>query len=142
MVMGTSNLFQLMIYLDNERRVFVLNLELANRSILNCLELAAEKGEFIYTRRDQRRLGKSKALIQFAKENGYVVLVHSQIVAREFKKRYEYQFIKEIDYPNRYLDGLGPFVFDEGCSPAHINELTRHGFKIITGFMSEGPITD
>jgi hypothetical protein len=119
-----------------------LKLELANRSILNCLELAAEKGEFINTRRNQRYLGKTKALIQFAKENGYIVLVHNRIFARELQKQYGYELIKGIDYTIEGIDGLGPIVFDEGCSPAHINELTRNGHQIITGFMSEGPIMD
>lgn len=119
-----------------------MKLELANRSILNCIELAAEKGEFIYTSHYQRRLGKTRALIQFAKENGYIVLVHNRIFARQLQKEYEYKHIMEIDYRPTNFAGIGPCVFDEGCSPAHINELIRNGVKIITGFMSEGPVTD
>lgn len=143
-----SYLFLLVIYLSNERCVLILNLELANRSILNCLELAAEKGEFINTKSNQRCLGKTKALIQFAKENGNIVLVNNHIFARALQKQYGYELIKGIDYTIEGIDGLGrivflrPIVFDEGCSPAHINELARNGHQIITGFMSEGPITD
>jgi hypothetical protein len=117
-----------------------MKLELANRSILNCLELASEKGEFIYTAPNQRRLGKTMALIQFAKENRYIVLVSNNSFARELQKQYGYKFIRRIN-SYKTIDAIGPFVFDEGCSSAHINELIRNGARIITGFMSEGPVT-
>lgn len=48
-----------------------MKLQLANRSIYNCLELAAKR-EYIEIELRHRKLGKTTALIQFAKENGYV----------------------------------------------------------------------
>ncbi|MGG3800453.1 hypothetical protein [Metabacillus fastidiosus] len=110
-----------------------MKLKLANSSILNCLELAAKKKEFIYTKHHQKGLGKTTALIQFAKENNYVVLVPNQTVARTLRKYFDYQGISNID--SSTLEGFGMVVFDEGCTSKQIEKMKSAGNIVVTGFL-------
>ncbi|API92708.1 MULTISPECIES: hypothetical protein [unclassified Virgibacillus] len=109
-----------------------MKLQLANRSIYNCLELAAAKNEYIETELRHRKLGKTTALIQFAKENGYVVLVGSVNEADFLTKELGYRF-KSIN--SRTLDGFPPFVFDESVTRKQIEKIKESGHIIITGFI-------
>lgn len=107
-------------------------MKLANRSIYNLLELASAKKETITTTINHRKLGKTKALIQFAKDNKYYVLTGNETIAKLIKKEYGYRQVKGID---SMLDGLGPFfVFDECCPIEKIEKLKESGFIILTGF--------
>lgn len=111
-----------------------MKLELANRSILNCLELSAQKKEYIYINLNQRYIGKSHALIQFAKENNYAVIVGSNAIAKDHRIRFDYQNIYSIH--STFIDGL-PFVFDECCRVDQINLLIKSGQTVITGFIRD-----
>ncbi len=51
-----------------------MELNLSYMSISDLLEKAAEKNELIYVRERQRCLGKTTALIQFARENNSPIL--------------------------------------------------------------------
>lgn len=109
-----------------------MKLQLANRSIYNCLELAAAKREYIEIELRHRKLGKTTALIQFAKENGYVVLVGSVAEAKVLIREYGYRLIKSI---NSNLDGYPFFVFDETAPREKIEAMKEDGQIIITGFL-------
>lgn len=105
---------------------------MANRSIYNLLELASAKKETITTTINHRKLGKTKALIQFAEDNKFCVLVGSRTIAKHLIKEYGYRQIRSL---NSTIDGLGPFfVFDECCPIEKIEKLKDSGLIVLTGF--------
>lgn len=110
-----------------------MKLQLAYRSIYNYLELAAAKGEIIQTELKHRKLGKTKALIQFAKDNDYTVLVGSGAIAEFLIKEHGYRNIRTIK--SKALDGHKGFVFDQCCSREDVKKLKDEGQPIITGFL-------
>lgn len=107
-------------------------MELAFRSIYNVLEVSAERKQIINTTISHRKIGKTKALIQFAKDNDYCVLVGSKIIAKALIKEYGYKKIRSIN--SACLDGLPPFVFDECCPREKIEQMKKNGHIILTGF--------
>lgn len=117
-----------------------MKLYLANRSIYNLLELAAAKREFIETELRHRKIGKTKALIEFAKDNNYTVLVGSNKIARMFMREYNYREIRTIK--SKVLDGVKGFVFDECCSKEDIEKMISSGQHIITGFFKSPDFYD
>lgn len=108
-----------------------MEMKLAHRSLYNLLEIAAERKEPIITELKHRRLGKSKALIDFARDNNYTVLVGNGTIAKYFIKEYGYRNIKSI---NSNLDGHKGFVYDECCSKKEISALIKSGQLVLTGF--------
>ncbi|MFS0591729.1 hypothetical protein AB1L05_09015 [Cytobacillus horneckiae] len=112
-----------------------MKLQLANRSILQCLELAAERSELIETLvPHHRKLGKSKALVQFAKENNYTIIVHSGIAAKYLAQEYGYKNIKSIN--SKGLEGIRECVIDEMITKEDLEKLRGLGCTLVTGFMS------
>lgn len=111
-----------------------MELLLAHRSIYNLLEIASVKKEDIKVTTNHRRLGKTKALMEFAKDNNYYVLVGNERIAELFKKQFKYKKIKSI---NSNLDGLGYFVYDECCDTKKIEKLKNSGIGILTGYFRE-----
>lgn len=110
-----------------------MDLKLANRSILNLLELAGAKGEYIETELRHRKIGKTTALIQYAKENGYTVLVGNGTEAKYLEKEFGYRLIKSIN--SHSLEGLPFFVFDESVTKEQVQELKENGQVVLTGFL-------
>lgn len=112
-----------------------MKLQLANRSILQCLELAAANKEYIHVEIPRhRKLGKSKALIQFAKENDCTVFVHNGRVAEFLISQYGYKRIRSINA--KLIDGIRNCVFDEQITEEDIDRLKMAGCFVQTGFMS------
>lgn len=108
-----------------------MEIKLANRSLYNLLEIAAERREPIITKMNHRKLGKTKALIEFARDNKYTVLVGSGTIAKMLIKEYGYRDIKSI---KSNLDGYRNFVFDECCPIEIVEKMMKHGGIILTGF--------
>lgn len=108
-----------------------MEIKLANRSLYNLLEIAAERREPIITKMNHRKLGKTKALIEFARDNKYTVLVGSGTIAKMLIKEYGYRDIKSI---KSNLDGIMYFVYDECCSKEDIEKLMNSGQLVLTGF--------
>ncbi|MCA0106553.1 hypothetical protein [Bacillus subtilis] len=108
-----------------------MELNLSYMSISELLEKAAENNEIIYTRSNQRLLGKTTALIQFARENNSPILMIPD-VAHTFQK--EHPDLTFIDYKDEIaLDGLTNVVCDEGVPLKVIERL--HGLgQLLTGF--------
>jgi predicted AAA+ superfamily ATPase len=79
-----------------------------------------------------RGIGKTTALIQLAKEFGFIVVVKSHILAHYLRDEFEYDYIfGEKDN----ITGLGKsIVFDEGVD---YKKLKKDGYKIVTGLVLE-----
>lgn len=120
-----------------------MKLDLSKRSIKDTLELAAKNGEHILTRSLQRMIGKTTALIEFAKEHNYIVTVNHEAIANGLRSDFDYKHIVGIDRINELniLDGCSKeIVFDECCNPERIKQLVNQGFKVVTGFIGEGHV--
>src|SRR5699024_8523561 len=102
------------------------------RSLYKTLEISAERREPILTEIKHRKLGKTTALIEFAKDNGYTVLVGSNEIARHLSKEHSYEWIKSIR--SKCLYGHKGFVFDECCPTEIIEKMMQEGQPILTGF--------
>ena|SRR5690625_3857700 len=109
-----------------------MEIKLAERSLYNLLEVAAERKEPIITELKHRELGKTTALIEFAKDNGYTVLVGNGTIARHLSKEHGYAWIKSIR--SNCMDGHKGFVFDECCPTEFIEKMIKQGRPILTGF--------
>lgn len=68
-----------------------MRLHLSDKTIYENLKIAGNRGEFITVELYHRLLGKTTALIQFAKDNDYVVLVQSEAMAKYLKRDHEYK---------------------------------------------------
>lgn len=108
-----------------------MEIKLARRSLYNLLEVAAKRRKPIITKLKHRKLGKTTALIEFAKDNGYTVLVGNGTIARLLIKEFGYRDIKSI---KSNLDGYMYFVFDECCPTEIIEKMMKQGQPILTGF--------
>ncbi|MFJ9275507.1 hypothetical protein DZB72_21170 [Bacillus sp. MT] len=109
-----------------------MELNLSYMSISELLEKAAENNEIIYTRSNQRLLGKTTALIQFARENNSPILTN-RAMANHYKGLHpDLTFIgywKGIElsaYENLVCDELVPFEVAK--------ELHESG-HLLTGFV-------
>lgn len=110
-----------------------MELNLSFISISELLEKAAESNEIIYTRSNQRLLGKTTALIQFARENNSPVLMHDPRIAKDYQELHP--DLTFICYENEIaLDGLTNVVCDEGVPLSVVERL--HGLgQLLTGFV-------
>lgn len=117
-----------------------MELDLAQRSIKECLELATRRGEHVLTNRHQRVIGKTTALIEFAKEHKYIVVVNDDAIANGLRFEFNYERIVGMNriHVSNIIDGLNKeIVFDECCKPELIEQLVNQGFKVITGFIHD-----
>lgn len=79
-----------------------------------------------------RAIGKTRALIEFAKENNYIVIIPSKIMVNEYTMEYENIYHQS----DTRLRGTGKIdcVVDEGVDINRVkNEL---GLNIITGYIN------
>ncbi|AFU14600.1 Putative oxidoreductase [Bacillus thuringiensis MC28] len=118
----------------------MMKLNLSQRNIKECLELATRRGEHVLTNRYQRMIGKTTALIEFAKENNYIAIVNCDAIANELRFEFNYEKIIGIDRHHRLhklSEDSNAIVFDECCKPEQIEQLVNLGFKVITGFVND-----
>ncbi|PAD57566.1 hypothetical protein [Bacillus sonorensis] len=109
-------------------------LNLAHMSISDLLEKAAEKKELIYIQPEQKKIGKTSALIQFARENHCPILMN-EIAALDYQRIHpDLNIIGYVD--GSELDGLNNVICDEGIPFDAVKRLYRLG-HIITGFISK-----
>lgn len=117
-----------------------MKLDLSQRSIKECLELATRRGEHVLTNRHQRVIGKTTALIEFAIEHKYIVVVNDDAIANGLRFEFNYERIVGMNriHALNIIDGLNKeIVFDECCKPEQIEQLVNQGFKVITGFIND-----
>ncbi|MEC0670453.1 hypothetical protein P8875_09810 [Bacillus haynesii] len=111
-------------------------LNLAHMSISDLLEKAAEKNEFIFVRQGQRRLGKTTALLEFARKNNYPVLTRREIARCYQLEHPDLNIIGYVD--GSEVDGLYNVVCDEGLPVDVVKRLHKLGV-LLTGFVREEP---
>ncbi|WP_434174065.1 hypothetical protein [Bacillus paralicheniformis] len=111
-------------------------LNLAHTSILELLEKAAEKNELIYVRARQRCVGKTTALLEFARKNNYPVLTKREIARCYQVEHPDLNIIGYVD--GSEVDGLYNVVCDEGIPKDAVKRLHKLGV-LLTGFVREEP---
>jgi len=107
-------------------------MNLAHISISDLLEKAAEKNEFIFVRSQQRRLGKTTALLEFARKNNYPVLTKREVARCYQLEHPDLNIIGYVD--GSEVDGLYNVVFDEGVPRDAVKRLYKLGI-LLTGFV-------
>ncbi|KND05469.1 hypothetical protein BHT95_21135 [Bacillus paralicheniformis] len=110
----------------------MFELNLAHASILELLEKAAEKNELIFVRQGQRRLGKTTALLEFARKNNYPVLTKREVARCYQLEHPDLNIIGYVD--GSEVDGLYNVVFDEGVPRDAVKRLYKLGI-LLTGFV-------
>jgi len=112
-----------------------VDLILSDKSIYESLVSVKDNRVLISVRQGQQRaIGKTTALIKFAKENGYTVLVGNNAIAKMLAKHFKYNNIRSI---NSVLDGLGGVVVDECCPCDLVQKLVNRGHLLVTGFVKQ-----
>jgi hypothetical protein len=101
------------------------------------LHRGAIKRELIITNENTRGIGKTTALVNFAKKYNLGVIVPSEHNAKRLRKEFNYEHIYS------YLDlisnnGLSQYVIDEGVEPEFVKFY--YGVDIVTGFKYVGGI--
>lgn len=107
-------------------------LNLAHMSISDLLEKAADKNELIFVRAQQRRLGKTTALLEFARKNNYPVLTRKEVASFYQLEHPDLNIIGYVD--GSEVDGLYNVVFDEGVPRDAVKRLYKFGI-LLTGFV-------
>jgi len=102
-------------------------LEDSRELLLNLLQEASKTNELINTN-GIRAIGKTSALIEFAKKNGYGVIVCSKLIAQNFREQYEYNAIYSFDNNLIHTKNI---VIDEGVLK---EDFRGASLKIITGY--------
>lgn len=90
---------------------------------------AGLKRKFISSDSRLRCIGKTTALIRFARKYGFGVIVPN--FHKELREKYDYEHIYPNNYNARGLDMS--FVFDEGVNLAKIDSSV----DLVTGFVYE-----
>ncbi|MCY8807544.1 hypothetical protein MOE15_03200 [Bacillus atrophaeus] len=110
------------------------DLNLAYMSISDLLEKAAEKNELIYILPEQKKIGKTSALIQYARDNHCRVLMDKLAAIHNQRIHPDIEFIPYED--GSELDGYENVVCDEGVPFDAVKRLHELG-HILTGFISK-----
>ncbi|MGN7305357.1 oxidoreductase [Bacillus subtilis] len=109
-------------------------LNLAKFSVLETLEKAAVDRELVYVRAGQRCLGKTTALIEFARKHDCEIMVHRNMLGYY---KTEYPDVKVRSHlSEKWVTPSDRFVCDEGVPQDAIDALKRGG-NLITGFVRD-----
>ncbi|MEC1707441.1 oxidoreductase [Bacillus mojavensis] len=107
-------------------------LNLAKFSILDTLEQAAVDRELVYVKAGQRCLGKTTALIEFARKHDCEIMVHRDMLGYY---KTEHPDIKVRSYSSgEWVTPSDRFVCEEGV-PQDVIDALRRGGNLITGFV-------
>jgi hypothetical protein len=104
-----------------------------NDVIYNKLLKAAIKQELVRVSQNERGIGKTTTLINFAKEFDLAVVVPLREIAKHLRTQFDYDKIFSVnDLKGRKLKRI---VVDEGIDVYKLKELKHDkGFEIVTGF--------
>ncbi len=103
-------------------------IEHLSNGIKDCLAESAIKGEMIEVKEYHRQIGKTHALISFAKSYGFNVVVHSEDLALKLIRSHDYSKIH-----GQTSIVSGNCVTDEGVD---LEKLKHKNVKVITGFVT------
>ncbi|ARV43530.1 oxidoreductase [Bacillus subtilis] len=106
-------------------------LNLAKFSILETLEKAAVDRELVYVRAGQRCLGKTTALIEFARKHDCEIMVHRNMLG--YYKTEHPDVTVRSHLSEKWITPSDRFVCDEGV-PQDVIDALRRGGNLITGF--------
>ena len=109
-------------------------LNLAKFSILETLERAAVDRELVYVRAGQRCLGKTTALIGFARKHDCEIMVHRNMLG--YYKAVHPDVKVRSHMSEKWVTPSDRFVCDEGVPQDAIDALRRGG-NLITGFVRD-----
>ncbi|WP_193063452.1 hypothetical protein [Oceanobacillus oncorhynchi] len=115
-----------------------MKLKLGHRSIFNCLELAAERNELIHTTRKQFKIGKTTALVEFARLNDYTILTSNNGAAKIIHERFGYK--KAVTINKKCTDGISNVVIEERCTLEEIDRIKAKGINVVTGFLFDDSV--
>ncbi|GAK42011.1 hypothetical protein TCA2_4503 [Paenibacillus sp. TCA20] len=102
-------------------------------TIKNKLLHAAENHNYIYVDEYLRQVGKTTALIEFAKDIEGIVVVRHRSIAEALKEQSKYDRIMSVfDASVKGFDQDTPVVFDEGVNPDMLI-----GLNVATGFVNK-----
>ncbi|WP_303752595.1 oxidoreductase [Bacillus velezensis] len=107
-------------------------LNLAKFSILELLEKAAVDRELVYVRAGQRCLGKTTALIEFARKYDCEILVQRNMLGYYKTEHPDVKVRSHLS--EKWVTASDRFVCDEGVPQDAIDALRRGG-NLITGFV-------
>lgn len=107
-------------------------LNLAKFSILETLERAAVDRELVYVRAGQRCLGKTTALVEFARKHDCEIMVHRNMLG--YYKAAHPDVKVRSHMSEKWVTPSDRFVCDEGVPQDAIDALRRGG-NLITGFV-------
>jgi hypothetical protein len=107
------------------------------RSIYNLLEVGAAKHELINIDIRHRKLGKTHALVEFARNHHYMILVGNGTRAKLIKQEFNYDLVRSI---NSNFDGAEcECVTEDGITREQIDQFyqkwDKFGMIITTGFV-------
>lgn len=100
-----------------------------SKEIYRALEIQAIRGGLIKTSKHLRGLGKTTALVQFAKNYELGVVVANRSMAEYIKHELNYSNVFYEYSP--YISSVGRYVVDEGVNLSILKD------KPVTGFISE-----
>ncbi|XOT28935.1 oxidoreductase [Bacillus subtilis subsp. subtilis] len=107
-------------------------LNLAKSSIFDTLEQAAVESELVYVRAGQRCLGKTTALIEFARKYDCEIMVHHTMLAYYKTEHPDVKVRSHLS--EKWVTPSDRFVCDEGV-PQDVIDALRRGGNLITGFV-------
>lgn len=106
-----------------------------NDNIEELLEYAMKEKQFIYTNESTRGIGKTTALVKFAKKHNFIILEPTYSRVNNIKKEFNYDKIL-CSNSICILRGMTEnFVFDDGVY--NFKELKNVGVDILTGFFTD-----
>lgn len=97
------------------------------------LVLAAEEKRYVYVDEFLRGIGKTTALIEYAREIGATIIVPNSAIATWIKSAYDVDVVTSINLRGSIPEGK-PVVFDEGINPLNLSKLN---LNIKTGFVNK-----
>lgn len=111
----------------NTNKIFMDEL---NKAIVRTLEKGAILKELIEIAEFQRGIGKTTALIEFAINYNFGVVVKNKYTAKYFRESFKYPYIFSV---NEIKRGMSPIkvVVDEGVD---LNKVNETGLEVVTGF--------
>lgn len=97
-------------------------------ALIKALEDASKNKQLIQVHEYMRQIGKTTALIEFAKKHDYYVVTHNATIARELSLKFNYA---KVTGSLMNLRGVKGVVVDENVDASRLYDM---GINVVTGF--------